>query len=307
MGGTMVNRVLLWATNNPRVQRQMTENQLARRVSHRFVAGERLDEALEVATELNAEGIGAILDMLGEGVTDLAGATHAVEQYEEATDAIAERRLDATISIKLSQLGQTVDRDTCVANLNEILDHAQSVGVRVEIDMEESGLVSDTLSLFREAVTKHPETRLAIQVALRRTPLDLEAMASLKPRIRLVKGAYAEPLELAQQGKNEIKAQYKYLTDWLFQYGTDPAFGTHDGELVDYARQAAVKAGKGPKDFEIQVLYGIRRDLQHELTAAGYRVRVYIPFGEAWYPYLTRRMAERPANMFFFLRAVVGR
>jgi proline dehydrogenase len=303
----MVNRVLLWATNNPRVQRQMTENQLARRVSHRFVAGERLDEALEVATNLNSEGIGAILDMLGEGVTDLAGATHAVEQYEEATDAIAERHLDATISIKLSQLGQTVDRDACVANLNEILDHAQSVGVRVEIDMEESGLVSDTLSLFREAVTKHPETRLAIQAALRRTPLDLEAMASLKPRIRLVKGAYAEPLVLAQQGKNEIKAQYKYLTDWLFQYGTDPAFGTHDGELVDYAKQAAIKAGKGPQDFEIQVLYGIRRDLQHDLTAAGYRVRVYIPFGEAWYPYLTRRMAERPANMLFFLRAVVGR
>jgi proline dehydrogenase len=303
----MVNRVLLWATNNPRVQRQMTENQLARRVSHRFVAGERLDEALEVAANLNSEGIGAILDMLGEGVTDLAGATHAVEQYEEATAAIADRQLDATISIKLSQLGQTVDRDACVANLNEILDLAKNAGVRVEIDMEESGLVSDTLSLFREAVAKHPETRLAIQAALRRTPLDLEAMASLKPRIRLVKGAYAEPLELAHQGKNEIKAQYKYLTDWLFQYGADPAFGTHDGELIDYAKQAAVKAGKGPQDFEIQVLYGIRRDLQHELTAAGYRVRVYIPFGEAWYPYLTRRMAERPANMFFFLRAVIGR
>jgi proline dehydrogenase len=303
----MVNRVLLWATNNPRVQHQMTENPIARRVSHRFVAGERLDEALEAATMLNAEGIGAILDLLGEGVTDLAGATHAVEQYEEATDAIAQRGLDSTISIKLSQLGQTVDRDACVANLNEILDHAQSVGVRVEVDMEDSSLVPDTLSLFREAVIKHPETRLAIQAALRRTPLDLEAMASLKPRIRLVKGAYAEPMELAQRGKDEIRAQYKYLTDWLFQYGTDPAFGTHDGELVEYAKQAAVKAGKGPKDFEIQVLYGIRRDLQHELTKAGYRVRVYIPFGEAWYPYLTRRMAERPRNLFFFLRAVVGR
>jgi proline dehydrogenase len=307
MGGTMVNRVLLWATNNPRLQRQMTENPTARRVSHRFVAGERLDEALEAATTLNAEGIGAILDLLGEGVTDLAGATHAVEQYEEATDAIAQRSLDATISIKLSQLGQTVDRSACVANLNEILDHAQSVGVRVEIDMEESGLVADTLSLFREAVIKHPETRLAIQAALRRTPLDLEAMASLKPRIRLVKGAYAEPMELAQRGKDEIKAQYKYLTDWLFQYGTDPAFGTHDSELVDYAQEAAVKAGKSPKDFEIQILYGIRRDLQHQLTEAGYRVRVYIPFGSAWYPYLTRRMAERPSNLLFFMRAVVGR
>jgi proline dehydrogenase len=159
----MVNRVLLWATNNPRLQRQMTENPTARRVSHRFVAGERLDEALEAASTLNSEGIGAILDLLGEGVTDLAGATHAVEQYEEATDAIAQRSLDATISIKLSQLGQTVDRSACVANLNEILDHAQSVGVRVEVDMEESGLVADTLSLFREAVIKHPETRLAIQ------------------------------------------------------------------------------------------------------------------------------------------------
>jgi proline dehydrogenase len=303
----MVNRVLLWATNNPRVQHQMTENPIARRVSHRFVAGERLDEALEAATMLNAEGIGAILDLLGEGVTDLAGATHAVEQYEEATDAIAQRGLDSTISIKLSQLGQTVARDACVANLNEILDHAQSVGVRVEVDMEDSSLVPDTLSLFREAVIKHPETRLAIQAALRRTPLDLEAMASLKPRIRLVKGAYAEPMELAQRGKDEIRAQYKYLTDWLFQYGTDPAFGTHDGELIDYARQAAIKAGKSPKDFEIQVLYGIRRDLQLKLTAAGYRVRVYIPFGEAWYPYLTRRMAERPSNLFFFLRAVIGR
>jgi proline dehydrogenase len=303
----MVNRVLLWATSNPRLQHQMTENPVARRVSHRFVAGERLDEALEVATQLNSEGIGAILDLLGEGVTDLAGATHAVEQYEEATDAIAERGLDATISIKLSQLGQTVDRSACVANLNEILDHAQSVGVRVEVDMEESGLVSDTVSLFREAVAKHPETRLAIQAALRRTPLDLEAMASVKPRIRLVKGAYAEPLELAQQGKGEIKAQYKYLTDWLFRSGTDPAFGSHDSELIEYAKEAAIKAGKGPKDFEVQLLYGIRRDLQHELTAAGYRVRVYIPFGSAWYPYLTRRMAERPSNMFFFLRAVVGR
>ena len=303
----MVNRVLLWATNNPRLQHQMTENRIARRVSHRFVAGERLEEALAAAAALNAEGIGAILDLLGEGVTDLAGAAHAVEQYEEATDAIAERGLDSTISIKLSQLGQTVDRDACVANLNEILDHAQSVGVRVEVDMEDSSLVPDTLSLFREALIKHPETRLAIQAALRRTPLDLEAMASLKPRIRLVKGAYAEPMELAQRGKEEIKAQYKYLTDWLFQYGTDPAFGTHDGELVDYAREAAVKAGKRRKDFEIQVLYGIRRDLQQQLTAAGYRVRVYIPFGEAWYPYLTRRMAERPSNLLFFLRAVMGR
>jgi proline dehydrogenase len=303
----MANRLLVWAAGSPRLQHQVTENPIARRAAHRFVAGERLDEALEVASKLNSRGIGAILDLLGEGVTDLAGATHAVEEYEEATQAIAAKGLDATISIKLSQLGQTVDRDACVANLNEILDRAKAAGVRVEVDMEDSSLVSDTLDLFRDAATRHPQTRLAIQAMLRRTPLDLEALAPLKPRIRLVKGAYAEPVDLALQGKAEIRAQYKFLTDWLFQYGSDPAFGTHDPELIGYARRAAAKAGKGPQEFEIQLLYGIRRDLQQELAKRGHRVRVYVPYGSAWYPYLTRRMAERPANLLFFLRALVGR
>ena len=301
----MVNRLLVWASGSAWLQRQVTENRIARRAAHRFVAGGRLDEALAAAADLNSGGIGAILDLLGEGVTNLAGARHAVEQYEEAADAIAARGLDATISIKLSQLGQTVDRDACVANLNEILDRAQAEAVPVEIDMEESRLVSDTLTLFRDAEIRHPQTRLAIQAALRRTPLDLEALAAVKPRVRLVKGAYAEPVETAQQGKSEIRAQFKFLTDWLFQHGSDPAFGTHDSELINYAREAAARAGKGPKEFEIQMLYGIRRDLQHQLANSGYRVRVYIPFGSAWYPYLTRRMAERPANLLFFLRAVV--
>jgi proline dehydrogenase len=303
----MVNRLLVWAAGSPRLQRQVTENPIARRAAHRFVAGERLDEALGVAGELNSRGIGGILDLLGERVSDLAAAAHAVEGYEEAAESIAARGLDATISIKLSQLGQTVDRDACVANLNRILDRAQSAGVFVEVDMEESGLISDTLALFREAAIKYPQTRLAIQAALRRTPLDLEALAPLKPRVRLVKGAYAEPVEVAQRGRKEIRAQFKFLTDWLFAHGTDPAFGTHDGELIAYARNAAATAGKGPKEFEIQLLFGIRRDLQQELANSGYRVRVYIPYGRAWYPYLTRRMAERPANLLFFLRALAGR
>jgi proline dehydrogenase len=303
----MLKRALAWAAENSRLQKQATENAIGRRVAHRFVAGERLDEALAVAAELNSSGIGGILDLLGEGVTDLPGASQAVAEYEDAVKAIAARGLDATISIKLSQLGQTVDRDACVANLNEILDQAQAAGVGVEIDMEDSSLVSDTLALYRDAVAGHPQTRLAIQVALRRTPLDLEALAPLTPRVRLVKGAYREPVELAQQGKAEIQAQYKFLTDWLFRYAGDPAFGTHDGELIDYARQTAAEAGKARKEFEIQMLYGIRRDLQQELVADGYRVRVYIPYGSAWYPYLTRRMAERPANLLFFLRALAGK
>jgi proline dehydrogenase len=303
----MIRRPLLWAAGNSRLQQTITKNPITSKAAHRFVAGERLDEALEAAAHLNGDGIGGILDLLGEGVTDTAGAAAAVEEYVAAAEAIARRELDATISIKLSQLGQTVDRDACVTNLARILDRAQAVGVPVEIDMEDSSLVADTIELYRKALTAHPHVRLAMQVMLRRTPFDFEDLAPLKPRVRLVKGAYAEPVEAALQGKDEITAQFKFLTDWLFRHGEDPAFGTHDDELIDYAQKAAAKAGKGTREFEIQMLYGIRRDLQHELARQGYRIRVYIPFGSAWYPYLMRRMAERPANLRFFLRALVGR
>ena len=303
----MVNRVLMWAAASERLQRQVTENPVAARAAHRFVAGEKLDEALVAARRLNGYGIGGILDLLGEGVTDRAGATHAVEQYAEAASAIAREGLDSTISIKLSQLGQTVDRSACVQNVNQILSHADGLGVRVEIDMEHHTLVPDTLEMFKDAAAAHPQTRLAMQAMLRRTPLDFEALAPLKPRVRLVKGAYAEPPAQALQGKREIREQFKFLADWLFEHGSDPAFGTHNGELVDYARQAASRAGKDAKSYEIQMLYGVRRDLQRKVAQSGHRVRVYIPFGSTWYPYLTRRMAERPANLLFFLRAVGGK
>ena len=166
----MVRGLLLWAAGNPRLERTITENPILSKATHRFIAGERLDEALETAAQLNTHGIGGILDLLGEGVTDLAGADKAVEQYVEAAEAIADRGLDATISIKLSQLAQTVDRNACAANLTRILDRAQEVGVPVEIDMEDSSLVSDTLAHFREAAGQHPQVRVAIQAMLRRTP-----------------------------------------------------------------------------------------------------------------------------------------
>src|SRR5215216_127566 len=303
----MVRGLLLWAAGNSLHEPATTENPILSKTVHRFIAGERLDEALEAAAQLNAHGIGGILDLLGEGVTDLAGASKAVEQYLEAAEAISDRRLDATISIKLSQLAQTVDRDACVANLVRILDRAQELNVPVEIDMEDSSLVSDTLAHFRQAAAQHPQVRVAIQAMLRRTPLDLEGLASLKPRVRLVKGAYAEPVELAEQGKKDVTAQFKFLTDWLFEYGGDPAFGPHDDELIAYAATAATRLGKGPRDYEIKMLYGIRRDVQEKLARDGHRVQVYIPFGSAWYPYFMRRLAERPANLRFFLRAFAGR
>ena len=161
--------------------------------------------------------------------------------------------------------------------------------------------------MYRDAAATHPDTRLAIQACLRRTLEDLESLVDLQPRIRLVKGAYAEPIDGALRSKKEITAEYQHLSEWLLKYGKLPAFGTHDDACIDFAIKAANRLGLGQRDFEIQLLYGIRRDLLKELTDSGHRVRVYIPYGSSWYPYLTRRMAERPANLLFFLRALVGR
>ena len=302
----MVNQLLLWAAENSRLEKFVAGNPLASKTVQRFVAGAGLSDAVSAAVDLNTRGIGGILDLLGEGVEDLDGASEAAKGYLEAVEAIGERGIDSAVSLKLSQLGLTVDRAACAANLNMILERAKQLGVGVEVDMEQSDLVDATLEVFREAAAGHPATRLAIQVCLRRTVSDLELLASLRPRVRLVKGAYAEPITLALRSKKEITAQYQHLTDWLFVHGSLPAFGTHDSTCIEYAQKAAVRAGAGKRDFEIQMLYGIRRDLQQALAADGYRVAVYIPFGSAWYPYLMRRMAERPANLRFFVRSLVG-
>jgi proline dehydrogenase len=302
----MANRLLLWAAGSARLEHFVTDNPVASKATHRFVAGTRLEDAADVAQALNTRGIGGILDLLGEGVTDLAGAEDAANQYIEAAEIIVARRLDATISLKLSQLGLTVDRKACDENLGRILQRAGEAGVGVEVDMEQSDLVTPTLDLYRHWATQHPQLRLAIQAGLRRTPWDLESLSPLKPRVRLVKGAYAEAIDVALRSRAEVTAQYRHLTDWLFAHGSDPAFGTHDSRCIDHAIAAAGRAGRGPREFEIQMLYGVRRDLQERLARDGYRVRVYIPFGSAWYPYLMRRMAERPANVRFFLHAIAG-
>jgi proline dehydrogenase len=302
----MVNQLMLWAADNPRLEHFVANNKLFGKMVHRFIAGGDVADALSVASGLNSRGIGGILDLLGEGVQDFAGASEATNQYLSAVAAIAEKEIDATVSLKLSQLGRVLDPAVCASNLTMILERAEEMGVGVEVDMEQSELVDATLKVFREVAERHPKTRLAIQANLRRTSSDLDAMAAIRPRIRLVKGAYAEPIDKALRSKKEVTAQFKHLTDWLFEYGSVPAFGTHDSSCIEYAKQTAVRAGVGKRDFEIQMLYGIRRDLQESLAKEGYRVRVYIPYGSAWYPYLMRRMAEKPTNLVFFLRSLVG-
>lgn len=303
----MLGKMLLWASEKERVQRMVTEGKLTRNVVKRFVAGDHLEDAVEVIKDLNARGIGGILDLLGEGVEDLAGAQAAADEYLTSIQRITETGIDTTVTVKPTQLGLALDKGACIDHLRRLAAEAQSINATVEIDMEQSDYVLDTIDVYRLLHSDFPDLRMAMQAYLRRTPVDLETLAALKPKVRLVKGAYAEPEDLAFQKKVEIENQYRFLTDWLFERGTDPGIATHDSELIAHAQRAAERTGAGKQGFEIQMLYGIRRDLQEELANQGYRVRVYVPFGSAWYPYLMRRMAERPGNLLFFLRAVSGK
>jgi len=301
----VLSRTLLWASEKPRIQRFVAEGKLTRSVVQRFVAGDDLEDAIRAIKELNSKKIGGILDLLGEGVTDPRGAEAAADEYLRSIRRIEATGLDTTVSVKLTQLGLAFDKGRCIDHLRVLAAEAQAVGTRVEIDMEQAAYATDTIEVYRVLRTDFPSLRLAIQAYLRRTPSDLESLKDVPPRIRLVKGAYSEPPELAFQKTKEIDGQYRYLIDWLFANGDDPAVATHDSALIHHAKQAADQAGKPVDCFEIQMLYGIRRELQQQLADQGYRVRVYVPFGSAWYPYLMRRMAERPANLRFFLRAVV--
>jgi proline dehydrogenase len=295
----------LWASEKPRVQKFVTQSKLTQGVVQRFVAGEELEDAIRVIKDLNAKGICGILDLLGEGVADAAGADSAAEEYLASIKRIESTGVDTTVSVKLTQLGLVLDKGGCIDRLRVLCAEAQAVGTSIEIDMEQSEYVTDTLDVFKLLRADFADRRLAIQAMLRRTPRDLEDMAVPAPRVRLVKGAYAEPPELAFQKAKEIDGQYRFITDWLFDKGDTPALATHDLKLIEHAKGAAQRTGKGLKDWEIQMLYGVRRELQEALARQGHKVKVYVPFGSAWYPYLMRRIAERPGNLKFFMRAVV--
>jgi proline dehydrogenase len=302
----LLGRTLLWASEKPKIERLITRGSLARPVVDRFVAGDDLEDAIEVVKELNGRNVGGILDFLGEGVTDPRGAASAFDAYLASIKRIDETGIDSTVSVKLTQLGLAFDKGACIDYLRRLSAEAEAVGTAVEIDMEQSEYVHDTIEIYRLLSADFERLRLAVQAYLRRTPLDLEAMSSMHPRIRLVKGAYAELEDIALQRRREIDAQYSFLVDWLFEHGSDPAIATHDEKLLDRAWRAAQRSGAGKKGYEVQLLYGVRRGLQAKLANEGYGLRIYVPFGSAWYPYLMRRIAERPANIRFFLRALVG-
>jgi proline dehydrogenase len=286
------------------VRRMFTSGRWGRRVAMRFVAGETLDEAVAVARGLNAQGFLVSLDLLGEHVTDAALASQSAAGYGVCLDRIQAEGLDANISVKLTQLGLGLDDGLARRFLGELATRAAGAGTTVTVDMEESALTEVTLDLYCRAQAEHGNLGLALQAALRRTPADLERVLPLGGHIRLCKGAYDEPAEVALRRRDQVTAAYaSLLAELMACEGLRPAVATHDSELVARARELARRR---QQPFEFQMLYGVRFSLQAELVAAGFPVRVYLPYGVAWYPYLTRRLAERPSNVWFFARAFFG-
>jgi proline dehydrogenase len=290
----------------------------ARRAASRFVAGETLEEAIGVVGILNQNGINATLDHLGEHTNSLEAADKATRAIFDIADAIHQSGVRANISIKLTQIGLAIDQEACAENLRQILSHAKGYGIFVRVDMEDSIWTEATLALFRQMRDEYQLTNsgVVIQAYLYRSEEDVKKLAQESVPVRLCKGAYKEPAEVAFPKKKDVDTNYDLLAAILIdgavscgkpQLSDDgcipplPAIASHDPERLDYARNYAEKAGLPKIAIEFQMLYGIRRDLQEQMVNEGYPVRVYVPYGTEWYPYFVRRLAERPANLWFFI------
>jgi len=275
--------------------------------ARRFIAGESIEEAIEAARILQTRGFHVALDYLGESVSTIAKATAAAREYIRLIDVIEAAGIERNISLKLTQLGMAIDRATCVDNLRRILEPAARHQFFVRIDMENSPYTEATIQVFETLWTlEYRNIGLALQSSLFRTEQDVRRMNELGARVRLVKGAYKEPSSVAFQQKTDVDAAYVRQMRLLLDHGVYPAIATHDPAIIAEARAYATERGISSDKFEFQMLYGVRRDLQNELIAAGYRVRVYVPFGKEWFPYFMRRLGERPANVLFVLRALLS-
>lgn len=301
----IIGRSLLGVTNRSVFRKMITETRPGRALSTRFVAGETLAQASAAAIELNHKGATVSLDHLGEHVTERAQAEAARDDYLACLDAIGEHSIDGNISVKLSQLGMGFDNELAAESLDALARRAAAVDTSVTVDMEESAVTGPTVDLYKTAQAEHGNLGLAVQAYLHRTAQDLDAIMPLGGHIRLCKGAYAEPSEVAVQSGDEVDDAFDRLTHLLM--GDDavkPAIASHDTDRLDVAAGLAAQRS-GP--YEYQMLYGVRTALQDQMLADGDPLRIYVPYGIAWYPYLTRRMAERPSNLAFFMRAALSR
>ncbi len=309
----MLRSALLYLSSQQQIFKFVRNNSLAKSFANRFVAGETLDTALAAVARLNSRGITASLDLLGESVHNEAEARAAGQAYIAMLDRIHERKADTNVSVKLTAMGLDISEELCVAIMHKILQRAREYGSFVRIDMESSEYTQRTLDLFEQRL--YPAYRenvgLVLQSYLYRTFPDVQRANLLKARVRICKGAYKEPETVAYPDKKDVDANYVKCMHELMLKGNYPGIATHDEAILRDAKAFAKSNDIAPSRYEFQMLYGVRRDLQDRLVRDGYRMRVYVPFGTQWYPYLMRRLAERPANVAFLtgnvFREMVGR
>ncbi|MGQ0766383.1 MAG: proline dehydrogenase family protein [Gemmatimonadota bacterium] len=303
----MLRPALLWLSGRQGLFRFLRSNRIARRFAARFVAGETMDSALAAVVDLNASGISATLDLLGESVGSSSEAAATAEQYVGLLDRLATGGHNANVSLKLTAMGQDIDPAVCLVNVTRVIEMARSHDNFVRLDMESSAYTQRTLELFKQQLyPRFPNhVGIVLQSYLRRTAADVERAIGIQCRVRLCKGAYKEPSTVAFPDKSDVDANYVACMKRLLTDGRYPAIATHDERMITETRNFASAQGITADRFEFQMLYGVRRDLQQALVRDGYRVRVYVPFGTQWYPYLMRRLAERPANIAFMTGSIV--
>jgi proline dehydrogenase len=302
--------LLLALSTRRRIGDLMDRVPATRRLVRRFVAGTTAESALEVVARVNAQGMMGAVTYLGENVSTPAQARTATLVYRDVVEALAARGLRALPSLKLTHLGLDISADACATNVGEVAERCAAAGRRLWIDMESSAYTQRTLDFYERLHRTRPSAACVVQAALRRTPADVDRLVGMGAALRLCKGAYREPAHVAYPAKRDVDAAYARLADRLVDAdaqarGVYVGYATHDETLIERVRATAAARGVSAERFEIQMLYGIRHDLHARLRAAGLRVRVLVPFGEDWYGYFMRRLAERPANLVFLLRNLV--
>jgi len=303
----LLKGTLLYLANRRPVYRLVMRHDLLRGLTQRYVAGEELADGIVVAQTLNTQRLLVSLDHLGESVTSEAAAGRAVAAYLDALEAIAAEQVDGNISLKLTQLGLDLSRELCVGHLRQILERARELKTFVRIDMESSAYTQRTLEVHQELWNAgFQNVGIVLQAYLYRTAADVERAVEMGVQVRLCKGAYLEPARVAYADKGEVDANYGRLMERLLVAGNHPAIATHDERLIRRVLEIVRSNGIAPEKFDFEMLFGVRRDLQLRLVESGYRVRVYLPYGQEWYPYLVRRLAERPANLGFFVRSLLS-
>lgn len=300
-----MRKFIFWLSTKKAVTDPIARTGMRLGFARRFIAGETLEEGLRVAAELNQKELDVSMNHLGENVSSREAAEAAYASYEQILRLLAERRLNGNVSIKLTQLGLKFAPDLCQQLVERLVRTAAELGNSVEVDMEDSPTTQETIELFEAVRRKHENIGLAVQAYLYRSARDLERLRPLRPKIRLVKGAYRERPSVAFPRKAQVNENYRKLLVHLFANGFFPAVATHDEAIIEFTKQLVARNGFDPARFEFQMIHGVRRDLQLALAAQGYRMRVYVPFGREWLPYFMRRLAERPANFGFVVKSLL--